>query len=95
MFASLPLALEPTAIIAWVFVGLVVSTFAAHMGKGRGYRIILDTAAALIGALAGGFLILLLAGGTAGFWEGILAAVAVACVLIAVLRVVAPTGGRS
>jgi uncharacterized membrane protein YeaQ/YmgE (transglycosylase-associated protein family) len=58
--------------------------------RGSGYGILGDTAVGLIGALIGGLVFSLLVQGDAGFWGSIAIAFVGACLLVAIIRAVAP-----
>ncbi len=77
-------------IIAWLIVGLIAGWLAGLVMKGGGYGIVGDIIVGIIGALIGGFLFSLLGLGSTGLIGSIIVAFIGACVLIAILRAVAP-----
>ena len=88
MFAEI--TLHPGGIIAWLVVGLIAGWLAGRVMKGTGYGVIGDLIVGLSGALIGGFLFGLIVAGDAGFWGSVLVAFLGACVLIMLVRFVAP-----
>jgi len=87
------IAFEPKGIIAWLLVGLIAGWLAGLFMKGGGYGIIGDIIVGLVGALIGGFVFGMFVTGDMGFWGSILVAFVGACILIAIVRALAP--GRS
>jgi uncharacterized membrane protein YeaQ/YmgE (transglycosylase-associated protein family) len=79
--------------IAWLLVGLISGWLAGIVMRGGGYGIIWDIVIGLIGAFIGGLIFSLFADGVVGFWGSIGVAFVGACILIAIVRAVAP--GRS
>jgi uncharacterized membrane protein YeaQ/YmgE (transglycosylase-associated protein family) len=94
--ASLVLAdISLSAVIWWLVVGLVAGFLASLVMRGGGYGIVGDIVVGLVGALIGGFLASLLGLGSSGLIGTIIIAFIGACILIAILRVVAGgTRGR-
>ncbi len=82
--------LHPGGIIAWLVVGLIAGFLAGKVMKGSGYGIIGDIIVGLIGAFLGGFLFSFLVAGDLGFWGSIVVAFIGACILIAIVRFIAP-----
>jgi uncharacterized membrane protein YeaQ/YmgE (transglycosylase-associated protein family) len=93
MAAFADIYLEPGGIIGWLVVGLVAGWLAGQFMKGGGYGAIGDVIVGLIGAVVGGFIFGQLVTGTPGLVGSIVVAFIGACILIAVVRAVAP--GRS
>ncbi len=85
--------LEPGGIIAWVIVGLVAGFLAGKVMKGSGYGLVGDLIVGLIGAFVGGLLFGSLVNAEYALIGSIVVAFIGACILIAVVRFVAP--GRS
>jgi len=85
--------LEPGGIIAWLIVGLIAGFLAGKVMKGSGYGIIGDIIVGLIGAFLGGLLFGSLVHAEYALVGSIVVAFIGACILIAVVRAVAP--GRS
>jgi uncharacterized membrane protein YeaQ/YmgE (transglycosylase-associated protein family) len=92
--ATFAIYLEPGGILAWLVVGLVAGWAAGRVMKGGGYGIVVDIILGLVGAVVGGFLCGLVVGETYGFLGTIVVAFIGACVLIAFVRFVAPSGTR-
>src|SRR5262249_34624223 len=84
------IALEPGGIIAWLLVGLIAGWLAGTVMRGGGYGIIGDIVVGLVGAFIGGFLFGFVATGMVGFVGSIIVAFLGACVLIMLLRLIAP-----
>jgi uncharacterized membrane protein YeaQ/YmgE (transglycosylase-associated protein family) len=84
------LVLSPGGVIAWIVVGLISGYLAGVMMSGGGYGIVRDTILGLVGAFVGGILAGFFVRGDAGFWGSIVVAFVGACILIAIVRVVAP-----
>jgi uncharacterized membrane protein YeaQ/YmgE (transglycosylase-associated protein family) len=82
--------LHPGGIIAWIVLGIVAGWLAGVVMKGGGYGIIVDLIVGLVGALLGGFVFSFLVQGDVGFWGSMVVAFIGACILIAILRAVAP-----
>ncbi len=85
--------LEPGGIIAWVIVGLVAGYLAGKVMKGSGYGLVGDLIVGLIGAFVGGLLFGSLVNAEYALIGSIVVAFIGACLLIVVVRFVAP--GRS
>ncbi len=85
--------LEPGGIIAWLIVGLIAGFLAGKVMKGGGYGIIGDIIVGLIGAFLGGLLFGSLVNAEYALIGSIVVAFIGACILIAIVRYVAP--GRS
>ncbi|GCE08973.1 GlsB/YeaQ/YmgE family stress response membrane protein [Dictyobacter aurantiacus] len=91
MFAATTLvlgAINATAIIWWLLVGLIAGALAGLVMRGGGYGIVGDIIVGLVGALLGGFLASLIGLGGYGFIGTTIIAFIGACVLIAILRAV-------
>ena len=82
--------LEPGGIIAWLIVGLIAGFLAGKVMKGSGYGIIGDIIIGLIGAFLGGLLFGSLVHAEYALIGSIVVAFVGACILIAVVRFVAP-----
>jgi uncharacterized membrane protein YeaQ/YmgE (transglycosylase-associated protein family) len=89
----IPFAVEmwPGGIIAWLVVGLIAGWLAGLLMRGGGYGILGDIVVGLIGAVVGGFIVSLLVTGPVGFWGSIVVSFIGACILIAIVRAVAPS----
>ena len=82
--------LNPGGIIAWLVVGLISGWLAGVFMKGGGYGIVWDIIIGLIGAFVGGLLFSMIFTGATGFWGSIGVSFIGACVLIAIVRAIAP-----
>jgi uncharacterized membrane protein YeaQ/YmgE (transglycosylase-associated protein family) len=88
MFADI--VLHPGGLITWLVLGLVAGWLAGLVMKGSGYGLIGDLIFGLVGALVGGFLFGFLVQGDYGFWGSMVVAFLGACILIAIVRALAP-----
>jgi uncharacterized membrane protein YeaQ/YmgE (transglycosylase-associated protein family) len=82
--------LEPGGIIAWVIVGLIAGFLAGKVMKGSGYGIVGDLIVGLIGAFIGGLLFGSLVNAEYALIGSVVVAFIGACILIFVVRYVAP-----
>jgi uncharacterized membrane protein YeaQ/YmgE (transglycosylase-associated protein family) len=80
----------PGGILAWLLVGLIAGWLAGLFMRGGGYGIIGDIIVGLIGAFVGGLICSFFVRGIAGFWGTVLVSFIGACILIALIRAVAP-----
>jgi uncharacterized membrane protein YeaQ/YmgE (transglycosylase-associated protein family) len=87
-------ALEPGGVVMWLVVGLIAGWLAGMVMKGGGYGVVVDMIVGLVGAVIGGYLFGLLDVGAYGFLGSVLVAFVGACILIAVVRFVAPRRSR-
>jgi uncharacterized membrane protein YeaQ/YmgE (transglycosylase-associated protein family) len=87
------ISLHPGGLIAWLVVGLIAGWLAGVVMKGSGYGIVVDMIVGLIGAVIGGLLLGLLVTEDFGLLGSIVVAFVGACVLIILVRFLAP--GRS
>jgi uncharacterized membrane protein YeaQ/YmgE (transglycosylase-associated protein family) len=94
MFVFAELQMWPGGIIAWLVVGLISGWLAGLMMRGGGYSIVGDIIVGLIGAVVGGFLCSLFVTGVTGFWGSVVVSFIGACILIAIVRAVAPRPTR-
>jgi uncharacterized membrane protein YeaQ/YmgE (transglycosylase-associated protein family) len=83
--------LEPGGVIAWVVVGLIAGFLASRMMRGGGYGLFGDIVVGLVGALIGGFVFGLVVTSTYGFVGSIVVAFLGACLLIWIVRQLAPS----
>jgi uncharacterized membrane protein YeaQ/YmgE (transglycosylase-associated protein family) len=84
------LILEPGGIIAWIVVGIVAGFLAGLVMRGGGFGLIGDLICGLVGAFVGGFLLGFIVPGDVGFWGSIGVAFVGACVVIFIVRLLAP-----
>lgn len=80
----------PGGILAWLVVGLIAGALAGMVMRGGGFGIIGDIVVGLIGAMIGGFVMSFFGTGTTYFWGSIFVAFIGACILIAIVRAIAP-----
>lgn len=92
MFADI--TLDAGSVIIWMIVGIIAGWLAGVMMKGGGYGLVGDMIVGLLGAVIGGSLFGLLGVGYGGLPSTIAIAFIGACILIAVLRFVAPVRTR-
>src|SRR5215469_2986988 len=82
-------------VLWWLMVGLIAGFLASVVMRGGGYGIVGDIVVGIVGAFIGGFLASLLGIGAGGLIGTIIIAFIGACILIAILRLIAgSTGGR-
>jgi uncharacterized membrane protein YeaQ/YmgE (transglycosylase-associated protein family) len=84
------IALHPGGIIAWIILGILAGFLAGLVMKGGGFGLIGDLICGLAGALIGGFVLGFFVEGDTGFWGSMGVAFLGACILIFILRMVAP-----
>lgn len=84
------IVLEPGGVIAWLVVGLIAGALAGRVMQGGGFGLVGDIVVGLVGALIGGFLFGQLVTGSYAFLGSIAVAFLGACVLIWVVRQLAP-----
>ena len=92
MFAEI--VLEPGGIIAWLFVGLIAGFLASRVMGSGGYGLIGDLVVGLVGAFIGGLVCGMLVVGDYGLVGSIVVAFIGACLLIWLVRLIAP-GSRT
>ena len=85
--------LDPGGLIAWLVVGLIAGFLAGQVMRGGGYGLVGDIIVGLVGAVLGGFLFGQLVVTEYGFVGSIVVAFLGACILIWLVRILAP--GRS
>jgi uncharacterized membrane protein YeaQ/YmgE (transglycosylase-associated protein family) len=90
MAAFAQISLDPGGVVAWVVVGLIAGFLASRFMRGGGYGLVGDIVVGLVGALVGGFLFGMVVTGEYGFVGSIVVAFLGACLLIWVVRQVAP-----
>jgi uncharacterized membrane protein YeaQ/YmgE (transglycosylase-associated protein family) len=90
MFTLAAIVLHPGGLITWLILGLVAGWLAGLVMKGSGYGLIGDLIFGLVGAVIGGFLFGFLVEGDYGFWGSMVVAFLGACILIAIVRALAP-----
>lgn len=85
--------LDPGGVIAWLVVGLIAGFLASRVMRGGGYGLVGDVVVGLVGAVIGGLLFGQLVTGSYAFVGSVVVAFLGACLLIWVVRQIAP--GRS
>jgi uncharacterized membrane protein YeaQ/YmgE (transglycosylase-associated protein family) len=88
IFASI--VLEPGGIVAWLVVGLIAGFLASRIMGSGGYGLIGDIVVGLVGAFLGGIVCGLFNVGEYGFIGSIVVAFIGACLLIWLVRMIAP-----
>ena len=81
-------------LVWWLVVGLIAGFLASLVMRGGGYGIVGDIIIGIVGAFIGGFLASLVGIGAGGLIGTIIIAFIGACILIAILRLVAGSFGR-
>lgn len=89
LFASV--ALEPGGVIAWLLVGLIAGFLASRVMGAGGYGLVGDIVVGLIGAFVGGVICGMFLVGDYGIIGSIAVAFVGACLLIWIVRKVAPS----
>ena len=89
-------ALQPGNIFLWIILGLLAGFLATRVVRGPHFGIIGDLVIGLVGAFLGGLVAdLLFPNSTFHFWATLLIAVIGAIVLLAIMRLIARSSGRS
>jgi uncharacterized membrane protein YeaQ/YmgE (transglycosylase-associated protein family) len=83
--------LTPGGVISWLMVGLLAGWLAGLFMQGSGLGILTDIIVGLIGAFVGGLAFSLFMAGEVGFWGSIGVAFVGACIVLAIVRAVAPS----
>ncbi len=83
-----------SGLVWWLVVGLIAGFLASLVMRGGGYGIVGDIIVGIVGAFIGGFVASLLGIGAGGLIGTIIIAFIGACILIAILRLVAGSYGR-
>ncbi len=81
---------RPEGLIAWIVIGLIAGWLAGRVMNGSGYGILGDIVIGIIGAVIGGALFGYLVTTDYGLLGSIVVAFIGACILIAVVRAIAP-----
>jgi uncharacterized membrane protein YeaQ/YmgE (transglycosylase-associated protein family) len=76
--------------IAWIIIGGIAGALAGMVMRGGGFGILGDIIVGIVGAVVGGFLLGLFVNMTVGWWGTFITAFIGACILIAILRAIAP-----
>ena len=76
--------------IGWIIVGGIAGALAGRLMRGGGFGILGDIIVGIVGAVIGGFILGFFVNTTVGVWGSFVTAFIGACILIAILRAVAP-----
>ena len=76
--------------IAWIIIGGIAGALAGMVMRGGGFGILGDIIVGIVGAVVGGFILGLFINMTVGWWGTFITAFIGACILIAILRAIAP-----
>jgi uncharacterized membrane protein YeaQ/YmgE (transglycosylase-associated protein family) len=86
--------LHPGGILMWILVGLLAGWLTGLVMRGGGYGIIRDIVLGLIGAFVGGLIFsTFMPDREYGFWGSVGVAFVGACLLVFIVRLVAPGRG--
>jgi uncharacterized membrane protein YeaQ/YmgE (transglycosylase-associated protein family) len=80
--------------IAWIIIGGIAGALAGMVMRGGGFGILGDIIVGIVGAVVGGFILGLFVNMTVGWWGTFITAFIGACILIAILRAIAPKKSR-
>jgi uncharacterized membrane protein YeaQ/YmgE (transglycosylase-associated protein family) len=80
--------------IAWIVIGGIAGALAGMVMKGGGFGILGDIIVGIVGAIIGGLILGLFINMTVGWWGTFITAFIGACILIAILRAIAPKKSR-
>lgn len=82
--------LDPGGVVAWIVIGLLAGALASRVVTGRGLGCVADLVVGVAGAFIGGVILSLFAiQGVARFWGSLVVAFIGACLLLAVLQLIA------
>ena len=76
--------------IAWIIIGGIAGALAGMVMRGGGFGILGDIIVGIVGAVIGGFILGFFINTTVGVWGSLVTAFIGACILIAILRAIAP-----
>jgi uncharacterized membrane protein YeaQ/YmgE (transglycosylase-associated protein family) len=76
--------------LGWIIIGGIAGALAGLVMRGGGFGILGDIIVGIIGAIIGGFILGLFVNTTVGVWGSFVTAFIGACILIAILRIIAP-----
>src|SRR5437763_16986088 len=76
--------------IAWIIIGGIAGALAGMVMKGGGFGILGDIIVGIVGAIIGGFNLGLFVNTTVNAWGSFVTAFIGGCLLIAILRLIAP-----
>jgi uncharacterized membrane protein YeaQ/YmgE (transglycosylase-associated protein family) len=81
--------------IAWIIIGGIAGALAGMVMRGGGFGILGDIIVGIVGAIIGGLILGLFINMTVGWWGTFITAFIGACILIAILRAIAPKRRRT
>ena len=81
--------------IAWIIIGGIAGALAGMVMRGGGFGILGDIIVGIVGAIIGGLILGLFVNMTVGWWGTFITAFIGACILIAILRAIAPKRSRT
>ena len=76
--------------IGWIIIGGIAGALAGMVMRGGGFGILGDIIVGIVGAIIGGFILGLFVNTTVDVWGSFVTAFIGACILIAILRLIAP-----
>lgn len=76
--------------IGWIIIGGIAGALAGMVMRGGGFGILGDIIVGIVGAIIGGFILGFFVNTTVGVWGSFVTAFIGACILIAILRAIAP-----
>ena len=76
--------------IGWIIIGGIAGALAGMVMRGGGFGILGDIIVGIVGAVIGGLILGLFVHMTVGWWGSLVTAFIGACILIAILRAIAP-----
>src|SRR3989440_9964220 len=76
--------------IGWIIIGGIAGALAGMVMRGGGFGILGDIIVGIVGAIIGGFILGFFVNLTVGLWGSFVTAFIGACILIAILRMIAP-----
>ena len=76
--------------IAWIIIGGIAGALAGMVMRGGGFGILGDIIVGIVGAVIGGLILGWFIDTTVGWWGTFVTAFIGACILIAILRAIAP-----
>ena len=80
--------------IGWIIIGGIAGALAGMVMRGGGFGILGDIIVGIVGAVIGGLILGLFVHMTVGWWGSLVTAFIGACILIAILRAIAPKRSR-
>ena len=81
--------------LGWIIIGGIAGALAGLVIRGGGFGILGDIIVGIVGAIIGGFILGLFINMTVGWWGTFITAFIGACILIAILRAIAPKRSRT